>query len=60
MLTVIEVVVALLLHNNDPENAPAVSVELPQLLITVTVGAAGIAFGAATPLRVKLVQPFTV
>ena len=36
-----EAVVAPVFHNNEPENEPAVSVELPQLFTTVTVGAAG-------------------
>jgi hypothetical protein len=36
-------VVAPLLHNNDPVNPEAVKTELPQLLATATVGAAGIA-----------------
>ena len=39
----IEVVVALLLHNNGPVKLPAVNTELPQLLTTATVGAAGTA-----------------
>jgi hypothetical protein len=53
-------VVAPLLHSSDPVNDPAVKTELPQLLTTVMVGAAGVGFGAATALRVVLVQPFTV
>jgi hypothetical protein len=59
-VTVIEVAVALLLHNIDPVILPAVNTELPQLLTTVTVGAVGIATGADDPLPVGLVQPFTV
>ena len=55
-----EVVVAPLLHNSEPVNEPAVNVELPQLLTTDTVGADGIAVGAAMPLPEALVQPFTV
>src|SRR5678815_1879577 len=39
---VIDEVVAPLLHNNDPVNEPAVNTVLPQLLTTVTEGAAGI------------------
>jgi len=57
---VIDVVVAPLLHNNEPVNDVAVSVELPQLFTTVTTGADGISFGAATPLPGTLVHPFTV
>jgi hypothetical protein len=57
---VIDVVVAPLLHNNEPVKDVAVNVELPQLSTTVTTGADGIAFGAATPLPEGLVQPFTV
>jgi len=60
VVTVIDEVVAPLLHNKEPVNEPAVSVELPQLSTTDTVGADGIAFGAATPLREGLVHPFTV
>ena len=59
-VTVMEVVVAPVFHNNDPVNDPAVNVELPQLLTTVTVGAAGFERGAATPLPGELVHPFTV
>lgn len=44
MVTVIDDVVAPLLHNNDPVNELAVNTELPQLLTTVTTGADGIAF----------------
>ena len=58
--TVIDEVVAPLLHNNEPVNDVAVSVELPQLFTTVTTGADGITFGAATPLPGRLVHPFTV
>ncbi len=53
-------VVAPLLHNKEPAKDAAVNVELPQLSTTDTVGADGIAFGAATPLPEELVQPFTV
>ena len=48
-----------LLHSNVP-NALVESVELPQLSATVTDGADGITFGAATPLPAALVQPFTM
>jgi len=60
-VTVIEAVVAPVLHNKDPVNDPAVNVELPQLFTTDTVGADTLEFnGAATPLPGVLVQPFTV
>jgi hypothetical protein len=59
-VTVIDVVVAPLLHNKDPVNDPAVSTELPQLLTTETVGADGIVFGAAVPLPAALVHPSIV
>ena len=47
------------LHNKLP---PALvdNVELPQLLVTFTTGADGIAIGDAVPLPAPLVQPFTV
>ena len=60
VVTVIDEVVAPLLHNNEPVKDVAVNVELPQLFTTVTTGADGIAFGAATPLPGRLVHPFTV
>ena len=44
MDTVMDVVVAPLLHNNVPEVPVAVKNELPQLFVTFTVGAAGIEF----------------
>ena len=53
-------VVAPLLQNSDPVNDPAVNTEFPQLLVTDTVGAAGVVFGAAVPLAVALVHPFIV
>src|SRR5436190_22965643 len=53
-------VVAPLLHNKEPVKESAVNVELPQLFTTVTTGADGITFGAATPLPGTLVHPFTV
>ena len=53
-------VVAPLLHNKEPVKDVAVNIELPQLSTTDTVGADGIAFGAATLLREGLVHPFTV
>jgi hypothetical protein len=58
--TVIDAVVAPLLHRIFPVVFEAVSVEVPQLSATVTVGADGVAFGAAVPCAVALVQPFTV
>ena len=59
-VTVIEGVVAPLLHNKVPVKSVAVNTELPQLLTTVTVGAGGIATGADVPLPAALVHPFTV
>src|SRR5213596_4001745 len=44
VVTVIDEVVAPLLHNKEPVNNVAVNVELPQLFTTVTPGADGIAF----------------
>ena len=40
VVTVIDEVVAPLLHNKEPVKSEAVSTELPQLLTTVTVGVA--------------------
>lgn len=61
VVTVIEVVVAPVLHNNVPVNDPAVNTELLQLLVTETVGAGTFEVnGAATPLPGELVHPFTV
>jgi len=57
--TVIDDDVAALLHNKDPVKPEAVNTELSQLLVTVTVGADGIAFGAATLLPGELLQPLT-
>jgi hypothetical protein len=54
-----EALVSFVLHNNVPV-AFAVRVELPQLSTTVTIGADGVAFGAAIPDPATLVQPFTV
>ena len=59
MLTVIEEVVAPVLHNNLPE-AVVDRIELPQLFTVVTTGADGIDLGAAVPLPATLVHPFTV
>lgn len=59
--TVIEAVVAPLLHNKEPVNDPAVRIELPQLFVTVTVGVGTAAlFGAATPEAGALVHPLIV
>ena len=57
--TVIDDEVAVLLHNKEPVKPAAVNRELSQLLVTATAGAAGITFGAATPLPGELLQPFT-
>jgi hypothetical protein len=60
-VTVIEEVVAPLLHNNAPVNPVAVSNELPQLFVTFTIGAGTLEFiGAAVPLPEVLVHPLTV
>ena len=59
MLTVIDGVVALVLHNKLPAAVVDKS-ELPQLFTTVTSGADGVDLGAAVPLPATLVHPFTV
>src|SRR5712671_7977532 len=59
-VTVMDDVVAPLLHNNDPVKFEAVNTELPQLFTTPTVGADGAATGAGVPLPVALVHPPTV
>jgi putative N-acetylmannosamine-6-phosphate epimerase len=60
VLTVIDDVVAFVLHNNDPV-AVVDSVEVPlQLSTTFTTGVDGVVLGAAVPVPGKLVQPFTV
>ena len=56
-VTVIEVVVAPVLHRIDPPGATE-SVELPQLLTTVTMGC--VPSSEATPDPGALVHPFTV
>ena len=59
--TVVDDEVAPLLHNREPVKFEAVSNELPQLSVTVTVGVATAGFtGAAVPLASALVHPFTV
>ena len=59
--TVLDVAVAPLLHNKDPVKSEAVSTELPQSLVTDTVGVATAEFiGSANPLPAALVQPLTV
>jgi hypothetical protein len=58
--TVMDEVVAPLLHNKDPVVPVAVNTELPQLFTTITVGATGIVFGADVPLPAALVQLFKV
>ena len=61
VVTVIDEVVAPLLHNKEPVWEFAVSVEVPQLSTTDTTGADIFEFnGAATPLPDELVPPFTV
>ena len=60
-ITVIDVVVAPLLHNNVPEKPEAVSTELPQLFITSTIGASTTEVnGAAVPPAAALVHPLIV
>ena len=48
MVTVIDVVVAALLHNNVPVVPVAVNTELPQLFTTLTPGVEGLAFTVKT------------
>ena len=59
VLTVIDEVVAPLLHNKTPV-AVVERVELPQESITVTTGIGGIGIGADVPLPGILVHPLTV
>lgn len=59
VVTVIEVVISPVLHNIEPP-AGIDKVELPQLSVTVTTGASGVATGAATPDPAALVQPSAV
>lgn len=60
VVTVMDAVVAPLLHKSEPVKLDAVNTELPQLSATLTVGAVGIGFGAAVPFPGALVQPLTV
>jgi hypothetical protein len=60
LVTVIEAVVAALLHNNVPEKFDADNSELAQLFTTVTTGATGIGLGAEIPVPARLVQPLIV
>jgi hypothetical protein len=60
VVTVIDEVVAPLLHNKRTCKDVAVNVELPQLFTNVTTGADGINLGAATPLPGRLAHPLTV
>lgn len=57
--TVIEAEEALLLQSKEPVNPDADNNELPQLLVTVTIGVAGVGFGEATTLPSALIHPFT-
>ena len=59
MVTMMDEVVSPVLHNKVPA-ARVDSVELPQSLVTVTSGAEGTAFGAATPDPGALMHPSTV
>ena len=60
LLTVIDEVASDVLHNNVPA-AVVDKVDVPsQLLVTFTVGANGVVFGAAVPDPTALVQPSTV
>ena len=61
VVTVIDDVVAPLLHNNAPVVPVAANTELPQLLVTVTVGAGTEEVsGEAIPLPGALMQPLMV
>ena len=55
-----EVDVAPVLHNKVPVKLLAVSNDVPQFLVTVTVGVEGKTWGAAVPTAPKLEQPVTV
>ena len=58
--TVMEVVIAPVLHKSEPVKLPAVKTELPQLSITETVGVVGTAFGDAAALLLALMQPLAL
>ena len=58
-VTVIDEVVAPVLQLNEPI-AAVDNTELPQLLLTLTRGADGIAIGDAAAVPAGLVQPLTV
>jgi hypothetical protein len=58
--TVMEVLDDPVFHASEPLKLPAVSVELPQLLITATVGEAGIGRGFDVFVIGALVHPSTV
>jgi len=60
LLTMMEAVVAPVLHNNVPD-AVVDKVDVPlQLLTTFTIGVSGVVFGAAVPEPASLTQPSTV
>lgn len=60
MVTVIDVLVAPVLHDNGLVVPVAVKTLLPQLSDTVTMGVEGMALGEAVPVAALLVQPVTV
>jgi hypothetical protein len=60
VVTLIEEEFSPLLHNSVPVVPVAVSVELSQLLVTVTDGAGGVVIGEATPVPAGLLHPLTV
>jgi len=60
LVTVIDEAVDPLLQSNEPVKLLAVNTELPQLLVTVTVGVEGMGLGEATPVPGALVHPFMV
>ena len=58
VVTVMELVVSPVLHDNDPVTPVAVRTELPQKLLTDMPGAAGVSLGADVALAAGLEQPF--
>jgi hypothetical protein len=61
VVTVIDAEVSPVLHNKEPVKPDAVNIELPQLFTTDTTGVDTDEFnGAAIPLPIPLVHPFTV